>query len=308
VELDAKAAAQDQADQIDQLVTAGAKVIIIEPGVESAYLPAVQRAIKAGVAVISMWQPIEHAATLYIAFDPVEQGRQGASALLAAKPRGTYAIIAGDPSQPESQLFASGTRVSLQPAADRGDIKIVATVTTPGWDPNLAQQEMATILSQNGGSVDAVVVEEDDMARWGVQQAIEEAGLSGKVAVAGAGLTASILGLSDVVHGTQSVEVWGNPERTAHAAAQAAIELCHDPDITKVAGSASVTWPGRDPMRAILLAPVAITKDNISIVINADMYWRQSICPAGPSFGPLVPPACHLGPVPIASASAQSQP
>ena len=156
--------------------------------------------------------------------------------------------------------------------------------------------------------VDAVVVEEDDMARWGVQQAIEEAGLSGKVAVAGAGLTASILGLSDVVHGTQSVEVWGNPERTAHAAAQAAIELCHDPDITKVAGSASVTWPGRDPMRAILLAPVAITKDNISIVINADMYWRQSICPAGPSFGPLVPPACHLGPVPIASASAQSQP
>lgn len=313
MELDAKAVPQDQADQIDQLVAAGAKVIIVEPGVESAYLPAVQRAIKAGVAVISIWRPIQHAATLYVAFDPVEQGRQEAKALLAAKPRGTYAIIKGDPNQPESQLITAGILEILQPAADRGDIKIVAAVDTPNWDPTLAQQEMATILSQNGGIVDAVVVENGDMVSSGVLPALEDAGVSGKVAVAGSEGNGSTTGLSSVALGKQTVEAWQNLERTAHATAQAAIELCHDPDITKVAGSASVTWPGREPMRAILLSPVAITRDNFSIVLETGPRWRQWICaspgdePGAPPV-PTVPPVCQSGPVPVASASASSQP
>jgi D-xylose transport system substrate-binding protein len=300
LEEDAKAAAQEQAHQIDAFVAAGARVIIIEPGVESAFLPAIQRAIKAGIPVISVARPLEHAPSLYVAFDPVEQGRQEARALLAAKPKGTYAIIEGDASQPETNLIAAGIQEILQPAADRGDIRIVATVQTPNWDGSLAPQEMATILSQNGGSVDAVVAESEDLA-WGVRDALKDADLTGKVAVAGAGSTASTMGLASVVDGTQTAEVWGNPERIGAAAAQAAVALCHDPDITKVAGSSSVTWPGRDPMTAILLAPVAITKDNLSIVVQTSAYWWQAICG-----GYVPPPACQVGPVPAASASAQS--
>jgi len=59
-------------------------------------------------------------------------------------------------------------------------------------------------------------------------------------------------------------------------------------------------------MTAILLAPVAITKDNIGIAIQTNTQWRQTIC------GDTQPPdwvaVCQLGPVPVASAAASSQP
>ncbi len=303
-ELDAKGVAEDQANQIDKLVADGASVLIVEPGIESAYLPAVQRAIKAGVPVIAISQPIPHARTLYVAFDPVEQGRQEAMALLAVKPRGTYAIIKGDPSSgPESDLIAAGIEEVLQPAVDRGDIKIVASVDTHWWEGDAAKQEMATILSQNGERVDAVVVESEGMAS-GVADAIEEAGLTGKVAVAGGGSYSSYEGLVNVLRGRQTVEVWGNLERTAHGIVEAAIALCRDPDITKLAGSVSVSWPGGDPMQAILLAPVAITKDNFDIVIQSGPTWRRWIC-GDASFRPdFAPSGCPVGPVATPSLSA----
>ncbi|HEX7490515.1 MAG TPA: substrate-binding domain-containing protein [Candidatus Limnocylindrales bacterium] len=304
MEDDAKADPQAQADQIDRFVADGASVIIVNPGVESAYLPAVQRAIKAGVPVIALFQPILHARTLYVAFDPVEQGRQEARALLAVKPRGTYAVIKGDPSTtPESDMIAAGIEEILQPAVDRGDVKIVASVDTHWWQADVAKQEMATILSQNGGSVDAVVVESDGMAS-GVAEAIEEAGLTGKVAVAAGGSYSSWDGLVNVLKGRQTVEVWGNLERTAHGIVEAAIALCRDPGITNVAGSVSVTWPGGDPMQAILLAPVAITKDNIGIVIQSGPTWRRWICGDATFTPDFAPPACQTGPVPTPSSSA----
>jgi D-xylose transport system substrate-binding protein len=116
----------------------------------------------------------------------------------------------------------------------------------------------------------------------GVEQTLAYAGLTGSVAVGGVSdRQGSSVRLSAIVRGTQAVDAWGNPERLGEAAAHAAIALCHDPDITRVDGSASVTWPGRDPMQAILLAPAAITKDNIDIAVQTSKEWRQAICGDG---------------------------
>ena len=306
-ETDGKSSPDTQRSDIDRLIAAGAKVIVIEPGPEDVILPALQRATSAGIPVVTLFQsPLEHFRSLYVAFDPVEQGRQEARGLLAVKPKGDYAIIKGDSRAPESELIASGIREILQPAVDRGDIKIVAEVETPNWDGTLAQQEMKAILAQNGGSLDAVAVAYDDLA-YSVEQTIQEAGLTGKVAVAGVSdRQGAVSGLMAIVRGTQAVDAWGNPERPGEAAAHAAMALCHDPDITRVEGSTSVTWPGRDPMQAILLAPVAITKDNIGIAIQTGMQWRHLICGDIPG-APGLPAACQTGPVPVASASPPSQ-
>lgn len=305
-EMDAKSSVDTQVSDIDRLIAAGAKVIVIEPGPEDVILPALQRAANAGIPLVTIFRPLEHARSLYVAFDPIEQGRQEARGLLAVKPRGDYAIIKSDPRTPESDLIASGIREILQPAVDRGDIKIVATVETPNWDWTLAQQEMTAILSQNGGRVDAVAIVDDDMASF-VENTLAEAGLTGRVAVAGVSdPQLAVGGLLAIVRGRQAVDAWGNPDRLGEAAAHAAIALCHDPDITRVDGSTSVTWPGRDPMTAILLAPVVITKDNIGIVIETNMQWRQMICNF--VYSPALPSACQMGLVPVASASPPSQP
>jgi D-xylose transport system substrate-binding protein len=306
-ETDARAFVDTQRSDIDRLVAAGAKVIVIEPGPEDVILPALQRATNAGIPVVTLLGSLEHVRSLHVAFDPVEQGRQMARGLLAVKPKGDYAIIKGDSSAwPESDLIASGIREILQPAVDRGDIKIVAAVETQLWDPGSAMQEMTTILKQNGGTVDAVAAESDGMA-FGVEQTLAEAGLSGKVTVAGVSDVGGAGGLLAIVRGQQAVDAWGDPARLGEAAAHAAMALCHDPDITRVEGSTSVTWPGRDPMTAMLLAPVAITKDNIGIAIQTGMQWRQLICGDIPG-APGLPSACQTGPVPVASASPPGQP
>jgi D-xylose transport system substrate-binding protein len=283
-EADAKASPDTQVSDIDGLIAAGAKVIVTEPGPEDVILPALERAANAGIPVVTFFsRPLEHAGSLYVAFDPIEQGRQVARGLVAEKPKGDYAIVKGDAGSLESDLIASGIREILQPAVDRGDIKIVAEVETSSWawDPALAQQEMTAILSQNGGRVDAVAVLNDYLAS-GAARALADAGLTGSVAVGGVSdRQGASWGLSAIVRGTQAVDAWGNPERLGEAEAHAAIALCQDPDITRVDGSSSVTWPGRDPMRAILLAPVAITKDNIDIAVKTSTEWRQAICGDG---------------------------
>jgi D-xylose transport system substrate-binding protein len=280
-ERNAKAFSDTQGPDIDALIAAGAKVIVLEPGPEDEIGPALQRAAGAGIPVVTLLRPLDHTKALYVAFDPVEQGRQVARGLLAEKPKGDYAIIKGDAGSEESELIASGIREILQPAVDRGDIKIVATVDTPQWEPDRAGQEMAAILSQNGGSIDAVATVDDDLV-YAVKQTLEQAGLTGKAAVGGVSdRQLASAGLSAIVQGAQAVDAWGNPERLGEAEAQAAMALCQDPDITRVDGSASVTWPGRDPMQAILLAPVLITKDNIGIAVQTSTEWRQAICGDG---------------------------
>ena len=287
-----------QAHDIDVLVAAGARVIVVQGGADNAYLPALQRAIKAGVVVIAVLQPLG-VPSLYVAFDPVELGRQEAQALLAAKPRGNYVIITGQPDNPELKVMVSSIKESLQPAIDRGDVKL-ATIELPWMDFGELSQKLPTLLSENGGSLDAVAAVEEDIP-YSIRGAIEDAGLAGKVAVAGVGEGSGLIGVNQ---GWQAIEVWENPEWRGAAVARAALELCKEPDMAKVEGSVSVTWPGLGPTRAVLVAPVTITRDNLDVAITTSMYWRQLICGDSAHMAPL-PPACQLGPVESPSGSGQ---
>ena len=287
---------QSQADDIDGLIAAGAKVIVIEPGEESIVLPAVKRATKAGIMVLTLGAPVADPQAVSIAFDPVEAGRLEARALLAVKPRGKYVIATLDPRPPNAvdpvvDPFAVGIKEILQPAVDRGDITIVATLNPPRWDLGSVDLAMPDILSKNGGRVDAVVTEDDDIAIE-VQAAIDAAGLTGKTAVGGA-YDGGGTGFYRVARGTWAVDVWGNPELLGAAAARAAIARCSNPDITTVDGSAPFTWPDHGSTATILLPPVAVTKDNIDVVIHSGPLWRNLVCDyLDPSEAP---PACQLG-------------
>ncbi len=301
----AKDVSATQVEDIDGLVAAGARVLIVVLTTDGTSLPAVERAIKAGIPVLAIRQPIA-AKSLYLGFDPVEEGRQEAKALLAVKPKGRYAIITGSIPPPESDPFQAGMWEILQPAVDRGDITIAGTVRWR-WGTDSPDLELRTVLTQNGG-VDAVVAEHDQLAVQ-AKQVLDDAGLTGKVAVGGVDYYGEGSGLVDIARGKQAVDVWGDDKLVATATAQAAIALCRDPDITRVAGSATVTWPGHDPMTAILLKPVTITKDNLGSLLDADKYWWNFICSLDPSVAPVeLPSSCGLGPVPAGSASPQSQP
>jgi D-xylose transport system substrate-binding protein len=286
---------QNQADSIDALVAAGAKVIVTDPGDPAMILPAVQRATSAGILVLTLDGPVDDPKAVNIAFDPIETGRMEARAILAVKPKGKYVIATLDPRMPNAvdpvvDPFAVGVKEILQPAVDRGDITVVDTLNPPRWDLGSVDLAMPDIFSRNGGRVDAVLTEEDEIAVE-VQASIDAAGLTG-IAVGGV-YDGGGTGFYRVARGTWAVDVWGNPELLGAAAARAAIARCSNPGSNTVDGSAPFTWPLHGPLPTILLTPVAVTKDNIDVVIKSGSLWRNLVCDyLDPSNAP---PACQLG-------------
>jgi D-xylose transport system substrate-binding protein len=81
-----------------------------------------------------------------------------------------------------------------------------------------------------------------------------------------------------VALGTQVVSVWKDATELGTAAGEAALELCEDPDISKVTGAtASKTTGGLDSY-ALLLNPVPITKDNLQVVLDAEWITKADLC------------------------------
>src|SRR5436190_2197478 len=93
---DAKSSAETQASNVDNLISQGAKVLIILAQDGTAIKPAVAKAIQNGVPVIAYDRLIEDPKALYITFDNVLVGKLEAQAVFAAKPKGNYAIIKGN--------------------------------------------------------------------------------------------------------------------------------------------------------------------------------------------------------------------
>ena len=165
ISADAQASATKQLADVDSLITKGANVLIILAMDADAILPAIKKANDEGIPVIAYDREIESPNALYITFDNVGVGRMMAKAILEAKPAGNYAFIKGDKGDPNATFLFSGITEVLKPAMDSGKIKNVGETFTDGWKPDNAQKNMEQILTKNNNKVDAVVSENDGMAR-----------------------------------------------------------------------------------------------------------------------------------------------
>ena len=86
---DAKSSAETQASNVENLISQGAKAIIILAQDGTAIIPSVQSAIDQGIPVIAYDRLIEDKDALYITFDNVEVGRLQAEAIFGQCRRAT---------------------------------------------------------------------------------------------------------------------------------------------------------------------------------------------------------------------------
>src|ERR671935_397414 len=263
---DAKSSAETQASNVDNLISQGAKVLVILAQDGTAIKPSVAKAIQNGVPVIAYDRLIEDPKALYITFDNVLVGKLEAEAVFKAKPKGNYVIIKGNKADANADFLKSGYDQVIGNAVKSGDIKIVGETYTDNWDPSKAQTEMEQFLTQNKNQVDAVLSENDGMA-GGVVAALPAQGLARKGA--GSGQDGGKAALNPVAPGTQTVSVWKDARQLGKAAGEAAIQLCKNADASKVSGTSQFKTPGGNTLNSILLQPLAITKDNLNAVLDA---------------------------------------
>ena len=277
ISADAGSSEEQQATDVDNLLSQGADVLIILAQNTEAILPSVQAAIDQGVPVIGYDRLIESADALYVSFDNVAVGRMQAEAVLEQVSEGNFVIIKGNGADANSDFLRQGYVEAGVPDVDQSSdaITIVGETYTDNWDPALAQTEMEQFLTQNDNDVDAVLSENDGMA-GGVVAALEAQGLAGQIPVSGQ--DGDIAALNRVALGTQTVDVWKDARELGRAAGEAAASLCSDPDISTVAGTTDFESPGGNTLTSVLLDPIAITPDNLDVVLDADWITEEELC------------------------------
>ena len=116
VSADAGGSPEKQLADIDGLIAKGAKALIILAMDKDAIIPALAKAKAKGIPVVAYDRLIESPEVFYITFDNKEVGRAQARAVLAAKPKGNYAMIKGSPIDPNSNFLREGQQEVLADA------------------------------------------------------------------------------------------------------------------------------------------------------------------------------------------------
>ncbi|WGI23518.1 D-xylose ABC transporter substrate-binding protein [Amylibacter sp. IMCC11727] len=281
VSADAQSSASKQLSDVESLIAQGVDAIIILAQDSAAIGPAVQAASDEGIPVVGYDRLIEDPRAFYLTFDNVEVGRMQARAVLAAQPKGNYVMIKGSPTDPNADFLRGGQQEVIQAAIDAGDIKIVAEAYTDGWLPANAQRNMEQILTAQDNNVDAVVASNDGTA-GGVVAALTAQGMEG---IPVSGQDGDHAALNRVALGTQTVSVWKDARELGKAAGEIAVALAGGTAMADVANAQSWTSPAGTEMTAVFLAPVPVTKDNLSAVVDAGWIAKDKLC-QGVSNGP----------------------
>jgi D-xylose transport system substrate-binding protein len=274
ISADAQSSSSKQLSDIENLIAQGVDVLIVLAQDTQAIGPAIQAAADEGIPVIAYDRLIEDSRAFYLTFDNVEVGRMQARAVFDALPAGNYVMIKGSPTDPNADFLRGGQQEIIQAAIDSGDIKIVAEAYTDGWLPANAQRNMEQILTANDNKVDAVIASNDGTA-GGVVAALTAQGMEGLPV---SGQDGDHAALNRVALGTQTVSVWKDARDLGKTAGEIAVALAGGAALTEVAGSADWTSPGGTAMTSMFLAPVPVTADNLSVVVDAGWISQDKLC------------------------------
>jgi putative multiple sugar transport system substrate-binding protein len=289
--------------QIQGFLTQGAKLLVVgnvNDGVNSV----IADAARDQVAVIAYDRLIMGSADYdyYITFDNfkvgqfqgqgIEQGLNLASAT-AANPK-YITLFAGSPTDNNSKFFFDGAMSVLNPYIDKGVLKVVGPypktsadnanfqrIATENWQAPLAKTRMENLLSNDARAVtlDAVLAPNDTLARAIIEACLADAKYTGagKLPVV-TGQDAEFDSALSIKNGQQYMTVFKDTAKLAEAAIVLADQILNGqtpniPGASLASGDlTSIGDTGRKVVKAYLLEPVIITKDNISVPVNAGFY------------------------------------
>ena len=274
ISTDAQSSTAKQLSDVESLIGRGANALIILAQDASAIGPAVKKAEQEDIPVVGYDRLIEDPGVFYLTFDNVEVGRMQAQAVFKSQPKGNYVFIKGSPQDPNADFLHGGQLEVLKAAIDSGDIKVVGNQYTDGWLPANAQRNMEQILTKIDNKVDAVVASNDGTA-GGVVAALSAQGLEGLPV---SGQDGDHAALNRVALGTQTVSVWKDARALGKAAAEIAVQLAKGAKMTEVTGAQAWKSPKGTSMTSLFLKPVAITRDNLKVVIDAGWVSKDVVC------------------------------
>ena len=263
---DAGGDADRQFQQVQDMIKAGIKVLVLMPRDTTKASRMVDAAKSANVKVISYDRLVQNSdVDLYVSFDRVEIGRMQVEYLVKQAPKGNYVLIAGSPNDEGAKTLHDAQMKVLQPYIDRGDIRVIADGYMKDWLPSEAYLYTLKAIDSSKGNIAAVLASNDGMA-GGAIQALGEHNLAGKVLVSGQ--DADLAAIIRIAQGIQAMTVYKPIRNQATRAAEEAVQLAKS-EKTHADGTVS---NGKIMVPDIMLKPVLVTKGNIKETVVKDGF------------------------------------
>jgi D-xylose transport system substrate-binding protein len=261
-----------QLSQVEDALSRGAKVLVIQPTDSAAAAAYVGKAHAAGAKVVAYDRSINGGPDFYVAHDSHEVGvLQAEAAIKATGGKGNYVILNGQSGHSVALEIARGYMDVLKPYIDKGDVKIIVEKNHDSWSPEQALKTMEDAIAKSGGDIAAVLANNSGMAR-GAVQAVQAGGLKDKkIFIAGADADAA--NVNYVCEGKQSVEVLKDIKPLADKAAEVAAALAQG---KPVAGAESA--PGKVPVAAVEVH--LVTADNVKQLLLDSGFHSDKALPA----------------------------
>lgn len=266
-----------QLQQAESALTNGANVIVVSPFTAQTGASIVAKAQAANAKVVAYDGEIDGAVpAAYVSFQNEKVGELQGQYLLDKLPKGaTVAMINGDVTSEPGREFKAGAHKILDPAFKSGQLKLGYESDTAGFDPATGQRSMEQALTKLHDQVQGVIAPNDGLAN-AVITALTARKLNGKVLVTGQDATDA--GLTSILLGNQSMTVYKSIKQEAQAAAKIAVALAKGDTAGATVLTTSKVNNGTGEVPALLLDPVAITRDNIADVIKDGFTTKEKIC------------------------------
>jgi D-xylose transport system substrate-binding protein len=266
-----------QQQQAEQMITNGAKVLLLVNLDSGSGAAIASNAASQGVKVIDYDRlTLDTDATdYYVSFDNEAVGKlqgEGLVKCVGNKQGARIAVLNGSPTDNNATLFKNGYDSIINPKFDSGDWVEVDDQSVPDWDNQQALTIFEQILQKADNKVDGVLAANDGLGNAAIS-ALKQRKLP-QIPVTGQ--DATLEGIQNIVNGDQCMTVYKAIKKEADAAADLAIALAKGEEPT------AETTPidnGTEEVPSVLLEPVAVDKDNISEYLGEpDFPTKEDIC------------------------------
>lgn len=278
--VNAEGDARSQQTQAEQAITNGAKVILLVNLDSGSGAAIIAQAREAGVKVVDYDRlTIEGpGADVYVSFDNLMVGRLMGETLepfINNLPVSHPRIIQlnGSPTDNNATMYRQGYHSVALPYYEAGEWELVDEQAVPDWDNQQTLTIFEQMLTAAQGNVHAVFAANDGMAS-SVISALKNQGLGPRPL---SGQDATVGGIQNILAGWQTMTVYKPIELETAAAANAAIALLHNENISTL--TSDTINNGQTDIPYIKLSPIAVTVDNIAATVIADGFrtWEE-IC------------------------------
>ncbi|WP_431279408.1 multiple monosaccharide ABC transporter substrate-binding protein [Leifsonia poae] len=288
-----------QVQQINTMITKGAKVLIIASIDGGSLTDQLDAAAKAGIKVVSYDRLLtgDKNVDYYVSFDNYKVGVFQANSLLTGlgvldadgKKTGTKGpfnieLFAGSPDDNNATFFFNGAMDTLKPYIADGTVVVKSGQTAFNqvailrWDPATAKARMQDLVakSYSGGEAVQGVLSPYDGLSDGILSALEGAGYGsgGKQLPIITGQDAEVASVKQIIAGTQYSTIYKDTRQLANEAAKMANDILtgKKPEVndTKSYDNKTKVVP------SFLFQPVVVTKDNYQEVLVDSGYYKES--------------------------------